>query len=113
MASTWADDEKLTGHLKSADFFDVETHPTSTFDVTGVEKQEDGTYHIAGNFLLHGGEKNSKIPATGSMECDTVKISSEFDINRKDFDINYPGKQDDLIRDEVVIRFDLTAVPEA
>lgn len=113
MRSTWADDEKLTGHLKSDDFFDVESHPISTFDVTSVEKQKDGTYHIAGNFSLHGVEKNIKIPATVSMDGDTVKIASEFDINRKDFDINYPGKQDDLIRDEVVIRFDLTAVPEA
>ncbi len=113
MRSTWADDEKLTGHLKSDDFFGVETYPISTFDVTGVEKQEDGSYHIAGNFSLHGVEKNIKIPASVSMEGETVKITSEFDINRKDFDINYPGKQDDLIRDEVVIRFDLIATPEA
>ena len=113
MTSTWSDNEDLTGHLKSEDFFDVEKFPTSTFDVTGVEKQEDGTYHIAGNFTLHGVTKNIKIPATVSKEGETVKIASEFDINRKDFDINYPGKQDDLIRDEVVIRLDLTANPEA
>lgn len=113
MRSTWSDDEKLTEHLKSADFFDVENHPVSTFDVTGVEKQDDGSYHIAGNFMLHGVEKNIKIPVAVSKEGETVKISSEFDINRKDFDINYPGKQDDLIRDEVIIRLDLTAQPEA
>jgi len=113
MNSTWSDDDKLTEHLKSDHFFDVENHPESTFDVTGVEKQEDGTYHIAGNFSLHGVEKNIKIPASVSKDGDTVKISSEFDINRKDFGITYPGKQDDLIRDEVIIRLDLTAQPEA
>lgn len=113
MRSTWSDDEKLTGHLKSADFFDVEQYPVSTFDVTGVEKQDDGSYHISGNLTLHGVEKNIKIPASVSMEEEKVRITSEFDINRKDFGINYPGKQDDLIRDEVVIRFDLTATPEA
>jgi polyisoprenoid-binding protein YceI len=37
MDSTWGDNERLTGHLKSADFFDVPNHPTSTFTVTGVE----------------------------------------------------------------------------
>lgn len=113
MRSTWTDDEKLTEHLKSADFFDVPEYPISTFDVTGVEKQEDGSYHIAGNFTLHGVEKNIKIPASVSKDGETVKISSEFDINRKDFGINYPGKQDDLIRDEVVIRLYLDAEPEA
>jgi hypothetical protein len=40
-------------------------------------------------------------------------MKSEFDINRKDFGIVYPGKPDDLIRDEVVIRLDLKATPEA
>ena len=42
-----------------------------------------------------------------------VNIKAEFDINRKDFGIVYAGKADDLIRDEVVIRLDLTAKPEA
>ena len=30
---------------------------------------------------------------------------------RFDFDIAYPGRADDLIRDEVVIKFDLVALP--
>jgi hypothetical protein len=42
-----------------------------------------------------------------------VKIAATFDIKRKDFGIVYPGKAEDLIRDEVVIRLDLVAKPEA
>lgn len=113
MNSTWSDADKLTEHLKSADFFDVENHPESTFDVTDLKAGENGAYTIAGNFTLHGVTKNISFPATVSQDGDTVTIKAEFDINRKDFGIIYAGKADDLIRDEVVIRLDLQAKPEA
>ena len=112
MASTWSDDEKLTGHLKSPDFFNVEAHPQSTFDVTGIEKGGDGVYQVSGNFTLHGVTKNITIPATVADEDGAIRIASKFDINRKDFGIVFPGKPDDLIRDEVVIELNLTAKPE-
>lgn len=113
MSSTWSDADKLTEHLKSADFFDVANHPESTFDVTEVKAGESGSYTVAGNFTLHGVTKNISFPATVSQDGDTVSIQAEFDINRKDFGIVYAGKADDLIRDEVVIRLDLRANPEA
>ncbi len=113
MASTFSDAEKLTEHLKSPDFFDVAKYPQTTFDVTEVKKNPDSTYTVSGNFNLHGVEKNISFPATVSQNGETVNIKAEFDINRKDFGIVYAGKADDLIRDEVVIRLDLTATPEA
>jgi polyisoprenoid-binding protein YceI len=112
MESTWADDDKLTGHLKSEDFFHIEAHPESVFTVTSVEKNEDGGYMVSGNLKLRGEEKNITFPATASTTADGVKIDAEFDINRTDWGIVYKGKADDLIREEVVIRFDLTAKPE-
>ena len=36
---------------------------------------------------------------------------AEFSLMRFDFGIVYPGKKDDLIRDEVVVKFDLVATP--
>lgn len=113
MASTWSDAEKLTGHLKSADFFDVEKFPQSTFDVTELKAGDNGGYTVAGNFTLHGVTKNISFPATVSQGTGTVTIQAEFDIKRKDFGIKYEGKADDLIHDEVVIKLDLTAAPEA
>jgi hypothetical protein len=38
---------------------------------------------------------------------DTVKVDAEFAINRKDWGIVYPGKPDDLIRDDVVVKLAL------
>ena len=113
MKSTFADQEKLTGHLKSPDFFDVEKYPQSTFDVTDISKKSDTSYTVSGNFTLHGKTKNISFPATVSQTGDVVKIDAKFDINRKDFDIVYAGKADDLIRDQVVIELKLEAKPEA
>jgi polyisoprenoid-binding protein YceI len=107
--SVWSDNEKLTGHLKGADFFEVETYPTSTFKLTKAVKTGEGTYDISGNLTLHGVEKNLTFPVTASRDGDTATFSAEFDINRKDFGIVYAGKTDDLIRDEVVIRLDFAA----
>ncbi len=36
-----------------------------------------------------------------------LSAKAEFDLNRKDFGVLYPGKPDNLIRDEVVIKFDV------
>jgi polyisoprenoid-binding protein YceI len=113
MTSTWSDSEKLTEHLKAPDFFDVAKFPQTSFDVTEIKKDSDTAYTVSGNFKLHGVEKNISFPATVSQDGDTVKIAATFDIKRKDFGIVYPGKAEDLIRDEVVIKLDLIAKPEA
>ena len=68
---------------------------------------------LSASFKLHGVEKNISFPTTVTQDGETVKIAATFDIKRKDFGIVYPGKAEDLIRDEVVIRLDLIAKPEA
>ena len=110
--SVWSDDEKLTGHLKGTDFFEVETYPTSTFKLTQatqIGESGEGSYKISGNLTLHGVEKNITFPVTATRDGETATFEAEFDINRKDFEINYAGKADNLIRDEVVIRLDFKA----
>ena len=113
MESIFSDDEKLTTHLKSPDFFDVVKYHQATFDVTGVQQDSDTACTISGNFTLHGITKNIGFPATVSRDGDNVRIYAKFDINRKDFGIIYDGKADDLIRDEVVIELKLEAKPDA
>ena len=113
MDSIFSDDEKLTTHLKSPDFFDVVKYHQATFDVTGVQQDSDTACIISGNFTLHGITKNIGFPATVSRDGDNVRIYAKFDINRKDFGIIYAGKMDDLIRDQVVIELKLEAKPDA
>lgn len=107
--SLWADNEKLTGHLKSDDFFGVETFPTATFESTAITASEEGGYILTGNLELHGVTKQISFPAEIMVNEEGFTAKSEFSINRFDFDIVYPGKTDDLIRDEVLVRLDLTS----
>jgi len=112
MTSIWSDTEKLTGHLKSADFFEVETYPTATFTSTSIEVAESG-YTMTGNFNLHGVEKSIRFPAEIDITDGNVTVGASFAIKRFDFGIVYPGLADDLIRDEIAITLDLrTAVHE-
>lgn len=115
MTSTYSDDEKLTQHLTSPDFFDVQTYPASTFIVTGL-KEEKGpkgeSHQLTGNFEFHGVTKSLTIPVVVETTDSHIHIQADFFINRFDFNVEYPGKTDDLIRKEVVIKFDLSASPE-
>jgi len=109
-ASVYTEDEKLTGHLKSADFFDVEKFPKATFNSTKIvadAAKGAGNYTVTGDFTLHGQTKAITFPAKITVTDADVAVESEFSINRKDFGIVYAGKADDLIRDDVVIRLNL------
>lgn len=115
MNSTWSDNDRLTGHLKNQDFFDVPKFPTSSFATTkvaagGDAKLAGSNTMITGNLTLHGVTKQISFPAKVEVaESGAVKLDTEFAINRKDFGIVYGGKADDLIRDEVVIRLAVKA----
>jgi polyisoprenoid-binding protein YceI len=110
--SVWSDNDKLTEHLKSVDFFGVEHYPHSTFKSSKIERNGD-EYTVTGNFQLHGVVRSISFPAKITVEPDKVHVNAEFFIKRFDFKIEYPGRADDLIRDEVVIKLDLVATPEA
>lgn len=107
MSSVTTDNERLTGHLKSPDFFDVAQFPTARFTSTRIEPKEDGTARVTGNLTLHGMTKQISFPATVMVSGDSATAKAEFGINRKDFGIVYAGKPDDLIRDEVLLKLDI------
>ncbi len=109
--SLWSDNEKLTGHLKSPDFFDVETYPAASFQSTEITANEDGKHTLTGNLDLHGVSKQISFPADVKVSELGFRATAEFSINRMDFGIIYPGKTDDLIREEVLIKFDLGSAP--
>jgi polyisoprenoid-binding protein YceI len=102
--SVVTDEEDLTRHLKTPDFFDVAKYPKATFTSTKIEPSSAGgaTHNVTGNL-----KKSITFPATIQVAPDSVSVNAEFSINRKDFGLLYPGKADDLIRDGVVIKLTL------
>jgi polyisoprenoid-binding protein YceI len=109
IASLTVDPAKLAGHLKSPDFFDAEKFPKAKFASTAIKAGGDNgaTHTVTGNLELHGVTKAITFPAKIKVEPAGVSVDAEFVINRKDFAIVYPGKPDDLIKDDVLIKLSL------
>jgi len=113
--SLYTEPANLVAHLKSKDFFDVEHFPKAAFASTSIKKAapaDKGTHIVTGNLTLHGVTKSITFPATIKSGPSGVDVDTEFAINRKDFNMVYPGKADDLIRDDVVIKLAVRAQPK-
>lgn len=114
--SVETDTERLTGHLKSADFFDVAKYPTATFVSSSLTPAPAGapngaTHELRGTLELHGVKKEVTIPVVTHQTAEGVHATSEFTINRHDWGISYKGAADDLIKDNVLIKLDLMFPP--
>ena len=88
------DNERRDGHLKSADFFEVETYPTIEFTTTGYEKTGDNTFTLTGDLTMHGvtkpvtleGRLNGVITDQRSQKLKAgLKLTGT--VNRKEFGV--------------------------
>ena len=103
--SIHSDDVKLTGHLKSPDFFNVKEHGTAVVKVTKVEKTAAG-YMLSGELTMCGKTGPFEMPATVSVKDGTLTIASDFKIDRTKWGMTYgKGK----INDEVAMKVVVTA----
>lgn len=109
--SLFSDNEDLTAHLKSGDFFGVEEFPEARFESTSIRAGGDGnaTHTITGRLTMHGQTQTISFPANVTIDASEVRARSEFSIDRQQFGMVYPGRADDLIRDRIVIKLDLRA----
>lgn len=106
---------KLVGHLKNADFFDVEKFPNATFEITGVEEAEGKTM-LSGNLTIKDATNNITFPVNVSNENNTVSLTSEtFTINRSKWGIKYKSKSffenlgDKFINDDMEVTVSVKA----
>ena len=83
-------------HIRSADFFEVESHPTLTFRSTGVRPDGDN-FLLDGDLTIRGTTK----PVTLKLEVNgfgpdayggtRAGFSASGEINRHDFGVSYNG----------------------
>lgn len=110
--------EKLVGHLKSDDFFGVETHPTASFEITGISPSEgDGntTHNISGNLTVKGITKNLTFPAKVKVDENTATADAAFYFDRSLYDVKFGSTNffenlgDNAINNEIELKVDLKA----
>jgi polyisoprenoid-binding protein YceI len=90
-------DEKRDGHLKSADFFEVEKYPTITFASKKITKSDDG-FHAVGDLTMHGVTKEVTLEVEGPSSVtkdpwgnNRIGASATAKINRKDWGLSWNG----------------------
>ena len=95
---------ELEGHLKSADFFDVEKNPTADFKITSVtnldaaaakDAVEGANKTVSGNLTLKGKALNVSFPAKVAVVNGTATIEAKFTVNRTDWDIKFGSSEAD------------------
>lgn len=82
--------EKLAGHLKTNDFFDVAKFAEATYEITGVTYTDAGTADISGNLSLKGTTLPVKFQAK-IRNADEKGFFAQafFSLDRTLFGVNY------------------------
>ncbi|MBL1222914.1 YceI family protein [Chryseobacterium sp. L7] len=97
--------QKLNGHLKNGDFFEVEKFPTASFKITSVKKNSDKIYNslVTGNLTVKGKTSAITFPAKISYSKGVVSLVSEkFSFDRQKFDVAYKSTmQDVFVKDDI------------
>jgi len=130
-----AGNQKLSKHLKSNDFFDVERFPTATFDVVSVRPYQEAaqqkagsntprqttsvienlTHSITGNLTIKGITRSITFPARVALEDGELKAQANFNIDRTHWGLTY-GADESLgnktIHPIVNIGVEVVAIPQ-
>jgi polyisoprenoid-binding protein YceI len=83
--SVWTQFEKLTGHLKNADFFETDKFPTSRFVSTSIKKGAKGQCEVTGDLTLHGQTASISFPAKYEFSEGGLILTSKFNLDRSQF----------------------------
>ncbi len=113
--------EQRDNHIRSADFFDVETYPTMTYRSTGVRAQGDD-YIVDGDLTLKGVTKQVplKLELNGFGPDPYGGVRAGFtataEINRRDFNVNFSAPMQNggaVVADKITINLEIEAVLKA
>jgi polyisoprenoid-binding protein YceI len=124
-ASITTNNEQRDGHLKNADFFDVETYPEITFTSTSAERLSDDEYRLVGDLTIKGVTKPVTVDLeySGSAKDPFGNLRAGFEgkaeVNRKDWGVTWNAALETggfLVGDKIKLELDVSAVkatPEA
>ena len=110
--------EQRDAHIRSADFFEVETYPVMTYRSTGVRADGD-VYILDGKLTLKGVTKDVPLAlelngfgpdAYGGTRAGFTAIG---EINRRDFGVNFGAVMETggaVVSDKITIQLEIEAV---
>ena len=106
----------LEGHLRSGDFFNVETHPNAVLTVNSIEGNS-----LFASLDMNGVKVDYSIPVNVSQtdvpgDQQGITVTGKFDLDRTKHNITYRSqtfddKLDWFIKDNVAVAFAVMGVP--
>lgn len=109
-------------HLRSADFFDVQQHPTIEFDSTAVDEVDENQFIVTGELTIRGVTRTISVPLE-LLGVDTdpfgqlrAGLEGTRRIDRKDWGVSWNTPLDSggvLVSDKITLEFELSLVKEA
>jgi polyisoprenoid-binding protein YceI len=115
-------DEQRDGHLRSADFFDMENHPKVTFRSTQIERKDGDEYAITGDLTIRGVTRqvvfNAVMEGQGKDPWGNERfgLSAQTKVNRKEFGLLWNVALEAggiLVSEDVRISVELQAIKQA
>ncbi len=110
--------EQRDDHIRSADFFEVETYPTMTYRSTGVRVSGD-EYVLDGELTLKGVTKS--VPLTLELNGfgpdpfggTRAGFTATGEINRREFNVNFSAPMQNggvVVADKIALHLEIEAV---
>lgn len=106
---------KLENHLKSDDFFGVESFPTAELTITNVNSTGDNTYDVTGDITIKGKTESISFSTTLNEVDNGYEASASITFDRSKFDVRYGSGSffdnlgDKAIKDEISLDVTLVA----
>lgn len=106
-------------HLRSADFFDVETYPEIRFVSSAIDEVDEGSYIVTGELTIRDMTKTVSVPleliGVDSDPDGNVRAGLEGSrrIDRKDWGVTWNAKLDSggvLVSDKITLEFELSLI---
>jgi len=121
LASITTGNDQRDAHIRSADFFDVETHQAMTYRSTGVRVAGDG-YVLDGELTLKGVTRS--VPLTLELNGfgpdpfggTRAGFTATGELNRKDFNVNFSAPMQNggaVVSDKIILQLEIEAVLQA
>lgn len=105
-------------HLRSADFFDVESKPKMSFTATKIEKKDEEEYSVTGDLTLNGVTKEETFTVTFEGQGkdpwgnEKAGFSAEGTLNRSDYGLTWNAALETggvLVGDKVKVSLQIQA----
>jgi polyisoprenoid-binding protein YceI len=107
------------GHLKSNDFFDMDTYPEIAFVSTAVEQTGDDEYRVTGDLTIKGVTKAVTIDfdyegtAVDPYGNTRIGLEGKTTVNRKDWGVTWNAPLEAggvLVGEKVTLEFEVSAI---